>query len=202
MPPQICYLCLVVALIAVTAWPVSATPPTAATPIGTPRPAVEVTVRSGSPPLPPDCRANEVASLLMAFFEAFNHGDQAKLSRFFSVTPESPAPTAFRWYSVTAGGTHFVTYDPDALLAYFAERHEQREVLLLVRLELATGWHGGVDVAFDVFRLADDFPARVVGGKGAIDCERQTIFVWSMGDAQVLARSPDEAQLRARPYML
>jgi len=139
-----------------------------------------------------------VARLLERFVDAFNRGDLAALARLFPAerAAQTGEITDFQWFSVTGPGDHFLARDREALLAYSAERHARREVLWLLRLEVATSWHGGVDIIFDLVRRADDFPERVVGGKGAIDCARQQIFVWSLGNSPALG---DEGAPRATP---
>ena len=147
-------------------------------------PEADVRARAGSGPLPVGCAPNEVADLVVRFLDAVSRGDLAGIAAYF---PEEPGPGAaadpgFQWYSVTDASAHFVAYDPADLPAHFAAQHER---FRLVEIEVASGWHGGVDVAFDLVREAEDFPRREVGGKGAIACERQEIIVWSLGDAEV-----------------
>jgi hypothetical protein len=155
-------------------------------PTGTPQ--AQLQVREGSGPLPPGCSPDQVAALVARFLDAFNRGDRAALAGFFpeGARAGGPADPGFQWYSVTDAGGHFVARDPAELPAYFAARHARHERLVLLGLELRRSWHAGVDVAFDLERQADDYPRRVVGGKGAIDCEEQRIIAWSMGDQAVL----------------
>ena len=150
-------------------------------------PEADVRARAGSGPLPVGCAPNEVADLVVRFLDAVSRGDLAGIAAF---CPEEPGPGAaadpgFQWYSVTDASAHFVAYDPADLPAHFAARAARHERFRLVEIEVASGWHGGVDVAFDLVREAEDFPRREVGGKGAIACERQEIIVWSLGDAEV-----------------
>jgi hypothetical protein len=151
-------------------------------PIGTPTPTPEVSVRRGSGPLPPDCTADETAAIVTGFLDAFNRGDASDVRRFFPEVVAFPDTTkpGFQWYSVTDERGHFVTYDPAALPAYFAERYEQGEHLRLLRLEVSASWHPGVDIVYRLDRQADDLSPHEVAGKGAIDCADRTIFVWSM----------------------
>jgi hypothetical protein len=157
----------------------------AATPEAATAPRPQVTVREGSGPLPDGCTPEDVADLKMGFLDAFNRGDQAALTAFFPAEAKPPGavePGEFHWFSAPG----FVAYSRDQLLPYFAERHAQHERLQLLQLEVSTSWHLGVDIVYDIARQADDIPAHVAGGKGAIDCEERTIFVWSMGDHENL----------------
>ena len=82
-----------------------------------------------------------------------------------------------------------MTYDPAALPAYFASRHEQYERLRLLELEVAASVQlPYVSIVFRLSREADDLPPHEAAGKGAVYCDDHTILVWSMG--QIL---PDEA---------
>lgn len=164
------------------------------TPIATPN----VEVRSGSGALPKGCGVDEVARTVTDFLDAFNRGDAAALAGFFPTAAAYPDTTrpGFQWYSVTDQNRHFVTYDPDGLPAYFAARHEQRERLTLLRLEIAASWHPGVDVVYRLDRQADDLPPHEMIGKGAIECPDKTIFVWSMAQAD-LEDPPRRATPRA-----
>jgi hypothetical protein len=132
--------------------------------------------------LPPGCSPGEVADALLRFFDAFNRGDQPQLARFFEPT--------FEWYSVTGGADgqadHFTTGSRDALLAYFAKRHERRERLRLRALVVGGSW-GSAGVTYTLTRDADDLapwlggPERAAAGKGELRCPGRQIFVWSMG---------------------
>lgn len=141
---------------------------------------------------PPHCNAEAVTGLITRFFDAFNRGDQTALARFFPAQAAGAMSngqrTQFQWYSVTegnpqAGGNNFTARNLDELLAYFARRHGQHERLELRSLQInGRGWHGGIDFQYALTRAANDLPARVVEGKGSINCDDQTIFVWSMGN--------------------
>lgn len=165
------------------------------TPVSTYPPAIqpEIVVVAENSDLPAGCGARQVADLITRFFAAFNRGDREELVRFFR-------PDHFRgWYSV---GERPARHAPrlvkfvlrDDLLAYFAQRHQRHERLQLRALSvIGPSWHGGVDLTFILTRQADDLepglggPASIAHGKGAVDCDEQTIFVWSM------AMNPAEA---------
>jgi hypothetical protein len=162
-----------------------------------------IIVTSDEPSLPEGCHPRQVAQLVISFFDAFNHGDQALLSRIFFIS-EGPSPSDFSqsgyypwsWYSVSEIGTEgrirggFVTYDQRKLLRYFARRHKHHERLHLLRISVTrTGLldeENNLGIVYILTRNADDLdpglggPDNVASGKGAINCERRQIFVWSM----------------------
>jgi hypothetical protein len=168
-----------------------------------PRPATKVLVTSEDPSLPDGCRPREIAELVLDFFDAFNRGDQERLSRLFFIS-EGPSPPDFSeegyypwsWYSVSEVGPGgriedgFVTYNQGELLRYFAERYGQREHLGLIKVSATQagllGEEGNVGIVFVLTRDARDLepglggPARIAIGKGAINCASRKIFVWSM----------------------
>jgi len=162
-----------------------------------PTPTVQASVRNSSP-LPEGCALDETVRLLTDFLDAFNRGDAAALPRFFpkeGVYPYSDQ-RGFQWYSVTDQNGHFVTYDPAELPVYFATRHEEHEYLQLLELEVAASEEPCVSIVYRLGREADDLPSHEVRGKGAIDCDDHTIFVWSM--AQPI-RDPALRARRATP---
>jgi hypothetical protein len=162
-------------------------PPSASTP------GVQISVRN-SGPLPEGCAPEETAEFLTTFLDAFNRGDTGGLSQSFprEVAYPDTDKRGFQWYSVTDESGHFVTYDPADLPAYFKKRHLQHEELQLLELEVAASWHAGVDIVFRLSRRADDLTPHEMTGKGAIYCDDNTIFVWSM--AQDMPVSGDEAR--------
>jgi hypothetical protein len=137
----------------------------------------------------------EVRGRIERFLAAYNAGDQEQLLRFFPARAVSRPSVLlpgeerfFTWYAVGhfQNGKpiqEFVAYKREDLLPYFAQRHAQHEHLTLRTIEVGgPSWHGGGDFAIELDRQADDLPARKVIGKGAIDCQEGTIFVWAMGD--------------------
>ncbi len=125
------------------------------------------------------------------------------MSQLFFIS-EGPSPPDFSeegyypwsWYSVSevgAGGRiadGFVTYDQGELLRYFAERHRHGESLGLIKVSSTQagllGEENNVGIVYVLTRDAEDLepglggPDRVAFGKGAVNCESQRIFVWSM----------------------
>jgi len=148
-------------------------------------PSAPVIVTRDDPSLPAGCRPRQTAGLIMNFFEAFNRGDQERLSRFF--VPYYPIPGLYG-VSEDRGSRGFGTQSRDELLRYFAERHKQGERLQLLKVDVGKGWESGTaNITFVITRKAGDLkpglggPDRVAMGKGGIDCKKQRIVVWQMG---------------------
>jgi len=179
-------------------------------------PATKVIVTSDDASLPDGCRPRQIAELVIGFINAFNSGDQDRLAQLFFIS-EGPSPPDFSetryypwsWYSVSevgAGGRiedGFVTYDQGELLRYFAERHRQGERLELLKVSATQvgllGNEGNVSIVYVLTRDAEDLepelggPDHIATGKGAINCENQRIFVWSMEMRAGDTRSEREA---------
>jgi hypothetical protein len=144
-----------------------------------------------------------VARLLGEFFDSFNRGDPAAADHVvFGVAPGGG------WYSVTEGnpkegGRHFVTSERRELVRYFAVRHRQHERLWL--REVTVGYDNGLgQIEYTLTRRAADLRRLGVAtsraeGKGAIDCERRKIVVWSMGMPIGHERNRHRARLCPRP---
>lgn len=162
------------------------------TPLPSPTPTVEpvITIMGDTGGYPGGCQPDEVATLVLHFFEAYNAGDQEQLASFF--------PQTFEWYSDTIEAVnpeesrHFVTRpgNREELLDYFAERHKQREQLQLLALSVSEDARVNiVNIAWAYRRQADDVQSgpdgvtRIGSGKGALQCRSQEIYVWSMGTA-------------------
>jgi hypothetical protein len=108
--------------------------------------------------------------------DAFNRGDNGEMGRYFG--------TDLVWYSVTEPNGNFVAYNQDDLLKYFEGRHARHERLQLVSIDVhGPSWHGGVDIVYRLTGQADDLgqQGQSLSGKGAVNCNHRTIFVWSMG---------------------
>jgi hypothetical protein len=179
-------------------------------------PSTEVIVTSDDASLPEGCNTRQIAGLVIEFVDAFNRGDQGRLSRLFFVS-EGPSPSDFSeagyypwsWYSVSEIGEDglieggFVTYDQNELLRYFARRHAHGERLRLIKV---SSTHAGlleeennVGIIYVLTREAEDLApglggsARIAFGKGAINCESRQIFAWSMEMRKGDDRTPREA---------
>jgi hypothetical protein len=116
-------------------------------------------------------------SLLTSFIDAFNRGDSAQLETFFSTTQGAQT---FQWF-VTPGTP---AYGPrmSQLPQYFATWRAAGERWRLVNVDAGAspGWHGGVDFAMEIERAWPD-RSLVSIGKGALDCDARTIFVFGLG---------------------
>ena len=146
-------------------------------------PSTRIIVTRKDPSLPDGCRPRQVAGLVTSFFDAFNEGDQGRLARFFVAKyPQSPGLFG------GSASNGFSTYRRDDLLKYFARRHEHKERLQLLRMDVdEPGWDRGVgEGAFVITRHADDLrpglggPNRVARGKFILDCKTRRIMRWQM----------------------
>jgi hypothetical protein len=176
----------------------------------------KVIVTSDDASLPDGCDTRQIAGLVIEFVDAFNRGDQERLSRLFFVS-EGPSPPDFSevgyypwsWYLVSEVGESgriengFVTYDQGDLLRYFAERHSKGERLRLIKVSSTQAGlleeESNVGIVYVLTRDAEDLtpglggPHRVAFGKGAINCESQRIFAWSIEMRMREDRTPREA---------
>jgi hypothetical protein len=146
-------------------------------------------------PLPRECEPRRLASVLLEFLEALNHGDRRAL-RFIAPDPE------FNGWSVGERGTGegvSVKSPNSKLFGYLRRRHEQGEQL--GRLEIAvgpapttslgpfSGGHGNAPAAafdFEISRTANDLRERGIRsqlgrGKAGINCRTGRIFLWAQG---------------------
>lgn len=152
--------------------------------------AVTPTVIGERAALPSGCQPDEVVRLVTRFFDAVNRGDQTQIGQVYAITADPAGLSPQGWYSVDWSPTgqeprHFTAYTQDDLFSYFRERYTQHERLRLLSLQVrAPTWHGGADITYFLSRSADDLAdgERPYGGKGAINCARQQLFVWSMTD--------------------
>jgi hypothetical protein len=159
------------------------------------------------------CQPREAARLVVRFFTAFNLGDQDTLKDFFptrriddGMPGQSQRETMrnFQWYSVSPD---FTGHEIDEVLSYFKRRHEQNEVLRLVTISIRRAGSGSFaaernppgEAVFVVLRSASDLAPGGQDrsdeiphfGKGLIDCRREKIILWAMGEqrnALTLAR--------------
>jgi hypothetical protein len=65
-------------------------------------PAAKVLVTSDDPSLPDGCHPRAIAGLVIDFIDAFNRGDQERLSRLFFIS-EGPSPRTSRKVGITRG---------------------------------------------------------------------------------------------------
>lgn len=132
---------------------------------------LEVIVTRDDGGLAPNCGPRAVAGLLLRFTDAWNQGDQAQLGQLIAAR-SGIRDQSFQWYSVTEGdptngGRNFVTYQPEGVLEYAAERHLHSEQLRLMAVDVG----GGGNLGFTLARTADDRSPGLVKdyaeGKGA-----------------------------------
>lgn len=150
-------------------------------------PTPEVVIIGPTGGYPEGCQPDEVAELVMAFFDAYNTGDTAVLDQSFA--------EPIQWYSdgiEEKEQNHFTTYDRDGMFPYFAARQEQHDQLKLFWLSVnPRTWHGGVGITYRLWREADDLEpgqdgrSRLAIGKGAVRCPEGKIFIWSMATLSV-----------------
>jgi len=116
-------------------------------------------------------------SVLSSFIDAFNRGDSARLATFFSTTR---GVTTFKWFVTpeTPAYGPGVSQLPDYFGRWRAAGERWR--LVSVNAGASPSWHGGVDFGLEIER---SWPDRSVvnPGKGALDCDARTLFVFALG---------------------
>ena len=160
---------------------------------GSPTPKVEVGEPPGSDQLPDGCSPERVIGIMIRFVDAFNRGDLVQLAAMFrpEVLDADGTPDPFEaprpgWF-VVADEPGVQADNDEELLAWAVARNANSEHWTLYEVSMAGfWWHGGVSIGFDFLREADDLPIREIGGKGAIDCDDGTIFLWAVGSGPVL----------------
>ncbi|MCP4960581.1 MAG: hypothetical protein GY925_15100 [Actinomycetia bacterium] len=150
-------------------------------------------VAIGQSDAPDGCGPDAVGRLVIGFFEAFNSGDiEGRVDEFIA-----PA-NRFAWFSVDGVGERFDddAKDRSTLGSYLQERSDAGERLGLVAMDAEYEQARNIThIAYNVERTEPETleGAKVVVGKGAIDCESGKIMVWSMGTSeggpQALCRS-------------
>ncbi len=150
-------------------------------------------VAIGQSDAPNGCGPDDVGHVIVGFFEAFNSGSiEGRVDEF--VAPAN----RFAWFSVDGVGEHFDddAKDRSTLGSYLQERSDAGERLRLVAMD--TEYEPARNITHIAYNIERTEPetsegARIVVGKGAIDCESGKIMVWSMGTSeggpQTLCRS-------------
>jgi hypothetical protein len=135
----------------------------------------------------PTCTETATRQVVDSFIAAFNSGDAAKLDQLFP---------SFLLYATDAPGV-FSSPEPRShsdLMAYFAQRHQVHERLVLESFGFGLSATGNGDFEFEVTRSADDGLAPTpFGGKGSVSCRSvpNTLALWAMGREPYLrARLP------------
>lgn len=154
------------------------------------QPLMRVTVEAPPGEGPENCSPEEITVRLVEFFDAVSGDDSVPVYDLFS--------GALQWYSAPGGSDaddeqeHTAIYDINELPDYFAYRQVLHEQLKLQWISINGGWGGWnpqqrlIHFAFKANRRADDFndgEAKVVTGKGAIECRKQRFVVISIGNA-------------------
>jgi hypothetical protein len=127
------------------------------------------------------CSGDSVKRLVRRLVAAINSGDLDLVDELVA------KGSAFKWYAV--GGApgrrlRAAALNRKTLLPYLAARHRLGERLRLVHLRfqgVSEGKYGNFN--FDVVRSARDYPAKLVPGKGAVDCRLRPprVAVWVIG---------------------
>lgn len=163
----------------------------------TPLPQVLVGQPPAWEPLPTGCEPERTVHVVLDFLDAFNDGDQDRLAALFrpDVLDADGTPDPgddWRnpgWFSAhpIAAAPGVMARDDAELLPWVASRHAQYERWTLLQLFMGGyWWRGSANISFDMQREADDVPAQIVGGKGAIDCDDGTVFLWNVGSTESL----------------
>lgn len=139
-------------------------------------------IASGSQPLPTGCAPTEPMFALAQLFQQYNDGIVAEL-RMYAMLGGDQHPI------VVPGHLNHVAVMNDAdQLADFAEtRHAQHDRFVLLQIVVNQGDHAWLDVTFDAFREADDFPGRVVGGTAQFDCRAKWLLGLQIGNQELIA---------------
>lgn len=148
-------------------------------------------------PAPAGCSPAEVAAILVRFFDAWSRGNGMVLKKMLAPeTKDESVPLSsraeegyFTWFGINptpggiAEGSGSGGYTVASVLATAAARHEKSEVIQVLRISYGSASYGtGIDLSFDLARDADDIPAHLMGGKGAITCNTSRITVASIVD--------------------
>lgn len=156
-----------------------------------------------SQPMPDGCTPEEVATIMVRFFAAWSEGDGDTMERYLAPAYEReetsnsvldqmvlPAePGYLGWFGINpipggiADGSGAAGTTVEEVLEAAAARHEQSEVIQVLRIDYGSGSHeGSAGMTFDLARIADDVQGHIIGGKGEIDCQSGRIMVFSASD--------------------
>jgi hypothetical protein len=132
---------------------------------------------------PAACTASEIQQLVERFVRAFNGGELQALDAIFAQEPD------FEWYVTGAPGERLIGMDRATLIAYFRQRHEVGEQLIVRSLRfngntLGSRTYGNFEYALT--RSANDLAPTSYMGKGAALCYRNRsdeLIVWAMAQA-------------------
>ncbi|MCO5177565.1 MAG: hypothetical protein M9890_11450, partial [Thermomicrobiales bacterium] len=129
-----------------------------------------------------------------AFIDAVNRGDREALSNMLPETEGSFEQALagnfglIGYGAFVSGSTAFNSSSRNQVLNYLQERHQHDDQQQLNTLQISPS-HApdSVDIVFNLTREADDMEPTEFGGKGAIDCQNQTIYLWVMDDGSAPA---------------
>jgi len=131
------------------------------------------------------CTKRETRTALSSFVGAFNSGDYRRLNRLFA------GPSWFRWYSSSTPGVRFnpQAQQRDTLIAYFHDRHAQRDRLRLTSFRFTGNSNGFGNFIWKMERAARDFRGGAwftTEAKGAALCEGPKVqfIVMSIGSPE------------------
>ncbi len=154
----------------------------------------EIVVTHDDPGLPNRCRPRPLAKLTLGFLDALKEGNRRRLKRFFG--------SDFKWFSVTGSPVeghkrHFVAYRARRAITYITKRGGFNLRLKELVVDSAPSLSQS-DISYDgtwrAIRDGERGRWHFVG-KGALNCRKRTVKVWSMAvkDADTrLCRPPSE----------
>jgi hypothetical protein len=153
-----------------------------------------------SPAQPSTCTASSVGQLLANFVDAFNQGDQSRLTALF---PDDDSgyfqPGVARdQYSL------FQTFEQNEflgprswgadnradLLKAFEKRHTAHEHWTMVSVKYGQVSNDAAFIQPTFTSQADDLSLRTFQGRGAINCSQDWISTWVVSDTEVLTSPP------------
>lgn len=166
-------------------------PPFVSTPAATPTISDPTNGRDESSACGPD----NLRHAVQRFFEAFNSGDQAALTRIVPANarsnrqPQSRGLFAYRVFeNLGEPGSGCLTNVYDEVLSYFASRHKHHEQLQLIALTQVGLDPSNIGMAFTPYfaRWADDVAPHVATGKFVMYCPDFQIETWVQGPAPAI----------------
>jgi hypothetical protein len=131
---------------------------------------------------PGACTPAEARQAFAEFVSAYNRGDLRRLDSLFARQP------AFAWYSSNAPGARLnrAAARRDTLIAYFSDRHLDRDRLRPVEISVITAAPHQTGLSLELRRRAADYRGGrwlSVAGKAALACHdgRARFLVVSLG---------------------
>jgi hypothetical protein len=139
--------------------------------------------RSPRPTEPVDAaqRISCATRVLNQLVNAINGIDEQAIARLISSGgPGQP----FKWFWITTEGANSSYYSVEEARRALLDRAKagERWRLVSVRAESGASWHGGVDAEIHLQRTTAAGRTIPTGGKTALSCLDDAIFVLSVGD--------------------